>query len=275
MSFGGFGVPPTPPHFGRGQAARGEYGRSPGTGGRGRGPGQTPGTRGRGRGNDNPQETPLGPGHRIPPVNPNVPPPPPGKRKPANQGSINRTKNIVPRILAPVFNAIKKANNAAAKKAANNAAAAAKKAANNAAAAAKAKQRHAKLKAEIISLKNMVAKRSNSGGSGIRELRELAMEQQRALLRQMREREKRAHRYSSIRGTPTNYYNRNFHRLYRVPRSHQGLNEYYYYQQHGGPRYLQQLPGRVWKLNQGGRGLPPVPFYPSRRRVRRVPRWVR
>jgi hypothetical protein len=177
--------------------------------------------------------------------------------------------------LAPVFNAIKKANNAAAKKAANNAAAAAKKAANNAAAAAKAKQRHAKLKAEIISLKNMVAKRSNSGGSGIRELRELAMEQQRALLRQMREREKRAHRYSSIRGTPTNYYNRNFHRLYRVPRSHQGLNEYYYYQQHGGPRYLQQLPGRVWKLNQGGRGLPPVPFYPSRRRVRRVPRWVR
>jgi hypothetical protein len=172
----------------------------------------------------------------------------------------------MPRNLAPVFNAIKKANNAAAaKKAANNAAA--KKAANNA--AAKAKKRHAKLKAEIISLKNMMARRGNSTSS--RELRELFTEQ-RAFMRQMRERENRAHRYSSIRGTPTNYYNRNFHRLYRVPPSHQGLSRYYYYQQQGVPHYLQQLPGRVWKLNQSGRALPPVPFYPSRRRVGRVRR---
>ena len=124
--------------------------------------------------------------------------------------------------------------------------------------------RYKQLKEKLKAIQNIATNRARRSENNARELRQL-----------IRQRDSYMQRFSSIRGTPTSYYNRNFHRFYRLPPVHKGLAQYYYYQQPGVPRYVQQLPGRVWRLNQGGRGLPPVPFYPTRRQARRVPRRVR
>jgi hypothetical protein len=117
--------------------------------------------------------------------------------------------------------------------------------------------RYKQLKEKLKAIQNWSRRSENN----VRELRQL-----------IRQRDSYMHRFSSIHGTPTNYYNRNFHRFYRLPSVHRGLAQYYYYQQPGVPRYVQQLPAQVWRINQGGRGLPPVPFYPIRRQARRAPR---
>lgn len=122
--------------------------------------------------------------------------------------------------------------------------------------------RYKQLKEKLKAIQNIATNRSRRSENNARELRQL-----------IRQRDSYMHRFSGIRGTPTSYYNRNFHRFYRLPPVHKGLAQYYYYQQPGVPRYVQQLPDRVWRINQGGRGLPPVPFYPTRRRqVRRARR---
>ena len=117
--------------------------------------------------------------------------------------------------------------------------------------------RYKQLKEKLKAIQNLASNRSRRSENNAREMRQL--------IQQIRRQDSYMHRYSRIRGTPTNYYNRNFHRFYRAP-VQRGLSQYYYYQQPGVPRYMQRLPGRVWRLNQGGRGLPPVPFYPTRRR---------
>lgn len=102
--------------------------------------------------------------------------------------------------------------------------------------------------------------RARSGSrENIRELRRLVMNQQKTFMQQLFLRNLLMRRGSSVYGQPTSYFNRNFHRYYRGPAG------YYYYQRPGVPRYLPYLPYRVWKLDQGGRGLPFVPFFPRRR----------
>jgi len=93
----------------------------------------------------------------------------------------------------------------------------------------------------------------------IRELRRLVMNQQKTFMQQLFLRNLLMRRGSTMYGQPTSYFNQNFHRFYR------GQAGYYYYQRPGVPRYLPYLPYRVWKLDQGGRGLPFVPFFPRRR----------
>ena len=125
-------------------------------------------------------------------------------------------------------------------------------------------------------LKEKLKAIQSRGENNARELRQLIKSQQNNLLRQIRERNTSMHRYSRIQGYPTNYYSPNtFSRYYRMPPIHRGLAQYYYYERPGVPRYVQQLPAQVWRINQGGRGLPPVPFYPTRRQARRARRWGR
>ena len=134
--------------------------------------------------------------------------------------------------------------------------------------------RYKQLKEKLKAIQNLASNRSRRSENNARELRQLIRSQQNNLLRQIRQRNTRMHRYSRIRGYPTNYYSPNtFSRYYRMPPVHRGLSQYYYYERPGVPRYVQQLPPQVWRINQGGRGLPPVPFYPTRRRqVRRARR---
>ena len=134
--------------------------------------------------------------------------------------------------------------------------------------------RYKQLKEKLKAIQNLASNRSRRSENNARELRQLIRSQQNNLLRQIRQRNTSMHRYSRIRGNPTNYYSPNtFSRYYRMPPVHRGLAQYYYYQRPGVPRYVQQLPPQVWRINQGGRGLPPVPFYPTRRRqVRRARR---
>ncbi len=124
--------------------------------------------------------------------------------------------------------------------------------------------RYKQLKEKLKAIQNLASNRSRRSENNARELRQLIKSQQNSLLQQIKQQNTYMHRFSRIRGTPTSYYNRNFRRFYRAP-VQRGLAQYYYYQQPGIPRYVQQLPARVLRLNQGGRGLPPVPFYTRRR----------
>ena len=124
--------------------------------------------------------------------------------------------------------------------------------------------RYKQLKEKLKAIQNLASNRSRRSENNARELRQLIKSQQNSLLRQIKQQNTYMHRFSRIRGTPTSYYNRNFRRFYRAP-VQRGLAQYYYYQQPGVPRYVQQLPARVLRLNQGGRSLPPVPFYTRRR----------
>jgi hypothetical protein len=133
--------------------------------------------------------------------------------------------------------------------------------------------RYKQLKEKLKAIQNLASNRSRRSENNARELRQLIKSQQNNLLRQIRQRNMSMHRYSRIRGYPTNYYSPNtFSRYYRMPPVHRGLSQYYYYERPGVPRYIQQLPAQVWRINQGGRGLPPVPFYPTRRQARRARR---
>jgi hypothetical protein len=131
--------------------------------------------------------------------------------------------------------------------------------------------RYKQLKEKLKAIQNLASNRSRRSENNARELRQLIRSQQNTLLQQIRQRNMSMRRYSRLRGSPTNYYSPNtFSRYYRMPPVHRGLAQYYYYQQPGVPRYVQQLPPQVWRINQGGRGLPPVPFYPTRRQARRA-----
>ena len=125
--------------------------------------------------------------------------------------------------------------------------------------------RYKQLKEKLKAIQNLASNRSRRSENNARELRQLVKSQQNSLIQQIKQQDSYMHRFSRIRGTPTSYYNRNFRRFYRAP-VQRGLAQYYYYQQPGVPRYVQQLPARVLRLNQGGRGLPPAPFYTRRRR---------
>lgn len=99
----------------------------------------------------------------------------------------------------------------------------------------------------------------SSTRENIRELRKLVMNQQKTFMQQLFLRNLLMRRGSTMYGQPTRFFNQNFHRFYR------GQAGYYYYQRPGVPRYVPYLPYRVWKLDQGGRGLPFVPFFPRKR----------
>ena len=123
------------------------------------------------------------------------------------------------------------------------------------------------LKNTINKLQKNITTRNKNKNNKVSELQKKLSNSMRNIRELIKMRTEYMHRFSRIRGRPTNYYSPNtFSRYYRMPPVHRGLAQYYYYQQPGVPRYVQQLPAQVWRLNQGGRGLPPVPFYPTRRR---------
>jgi hypothetical protein len=129
------------------------------------------------------------------------------------------------------------------------------------------------LKNTINKLQKNISTRNKNKNNKVSELQKKLTNYMTNIREMIKTRTEYMHRFSNIRGRPTNYYSPNtFSRYYRAPPVHKGLAQYYYYQQPGVPRYVQQLPARVWHINQGGRGLPPIPFYPTRRQVRRAPR---
>lgn len=129
------------------------------------------------------------------------------------------------------------------------------------------------LKNTINKLQKNIASRNKNKNNKVDELRKRLSNSLSEIRELIKMRTNYMHSFSGIRGRPTNYYSPNtFSRYYRVPPVHRGLSQYYYYERPGVPRYVQQLPARVWHINQGGRGLPPVPFYPTRRQVRRARR---
>ena len=182
------------------------------------------------------QATPQGQG--IPRLNPNQAPGAPGRaQRPAGQNNGRPS----PRRLEPQFIQVAAPKNY------------------------DAKIKKLKIKIEKLT-KNLeeAVKSKNKNKNNLVELKQLLKNQQRELISAIKERSSYFHRYSGIRGMlPTNYASPySYHRYYRDP--HRNL--WMYYQNTGMPRYLSQLPARAWHLNQGGWGLPQVPFFTRRRR---------
>lgn len=128
--------------------------------------------------------------------------------------------------------------------------------------------RYKQLKEKLKAIQNLAGNRSRRSENNARELRRMIQNQQRNLMSQIRQRNMYTRsRYPGLAGNATNYYSPNsFSRYYRAPQVQRGLERFYYHGSNGIPRYVQQLPLRVWHINQGGRTLPPVPFFTRRRR---------
>lgn len=116
------------------------------------------------------------------------------------------------------------------------------------------------LKYRLKLIQKLANNRTRRSENNARELRRLLQNQQRVFRRNILNQNSLMRRGSYTRGRPTSYFNSNFHRYYQGQ-----TGQYYYYPQQGMPQYVPQLPRRVWKLNQGGAGLPFVPFFIRRR----------
>ena len=117
-----------------------------------------------------------------------------------------------------------------------------------------------KLKYRLKLIQKLANNRTRRSENNAREVRRLLQNQQRVFRRNILNQNSLMRRGSYTRGRPTSYFNSNFHRYYQGQ-----AGQYYYYPQQGIPQYVPQLPRRVWKLNQGGAGLPFVPFFIRRR----------
>jgi hypothetical protein len=116
------------------------------------------------------------------------------------------------------------------------------------------------LKYRLKLIQKLANNRTRRSENNAREIRRLIQNQQRIFRRNIINQNSLMRRGSYTRGRPTSYFNSNFHRYYQGQ-----AGQYYYYPQPGIPQYVPQLPRRVWKLNQGGAGLPFVPFFIRRR----------